>query len=132
MQTLQDMMRNFLDGHMDVDDFVAQYMQGWRQVREEQNAALEAQGLSGALRDLTHRLSGGHLNTEAYQQQWEALVAQVSGLSVPIGSPADRILSHLFVETSSYVGDPELREPYELDEAQLRAEVEKAYAEWMG
>ena len=131
MQAVLDLMHDFIEDRLDVEGFISQFMDLWRQLRDEQDTAINAQGLRADLDALAQKLTKGELNTETYHHQWQVLVNKVEGVTVPIGSSIDQILSHLFVEAGAYVADPELREPYEIDEVQLRTEVKKSYTEMM-
>ncbi len=73
--------------------------------------------------ELTRQFLGDEMSAATYDTQYRALFATMPILGDETFEPLDA----LFMACEAYVEDPELRDdPWDVDEAQLRAAAEKA------
>lgn len=127
MQEILKLLQDFLKDSITAAEFADRYMDFWKAFREEQFATINAQpGLAQTIKGLEGDFLAGQISEDAYLSRLQALYDGVPGWRVKPGSEADRILSHLFVESDAYESDPEQRATYQIDEVALRSEVKKA------
>jgi hypothetical protein len=130
MQKLISLLKHFVSGTIDADEFVRRYMEQWKMIRGEQDEAIRTEpGLFDAFRNLENELFEEVITKAEYQRRWKKLSENVNGCEVLPGTRMDEILSHLFVEADAYCGEAEFRDRYQIGEAELRVEVKKVVKE---
>ena len=125
--TLSDVivaLEAFVAGRTPADGFVSAYGELWKRIRQQQDDAVSSTpGSEAALREARKDLVAGSISTDVYGEIVKNAYSALPRIPVVPGSPADELLSHLFVEAGAYEGDSSRREAYQIDEAALREEA---------
>jgi hypothetical protein len=118
------LLEAFVSGQMAADAFVVGYGELWNRIRQQQDDAVSSTpGAEATLREARADLVAGSISTDVYGEIVKTAYAALPRIPVVPGSPADELLSHLFVEAGAYEGDSSSREAYQIDEAALREEA---------
>mgnify|MGYP001358371428 CR=1 FL=1 len=102
MDEVIQLMQSLVDGQIDYDTFAGDYITLWREIRDEQWAALEASGLRGEWDKLGNQISSKLISKEEYGQRTKALWDQIQGERIKGLSREGEIISHIMVEADAY------------------------------
>jgi hypothetical protein len=128
MEEILELIEQFIVGKLSAADFARRYNILWREVSDEQRHALNTTPeVKQAYERLWLQRDFRMINEAQFEQEARKLFRDLCRV-VP-GSKTDRIINHLMVEAEAYVPDAAERTSYQLGEAELLAEAQKALDE---
>jgi hypothetical protein len=128
LSRILDVMRDFAEGRVDADDFVARYGPLWRQLRDNQYSAIDrTPGIAERVSQLRGQLLNGEITDEHFRAAVQQEYARLEGVAPRPGDATDEALGHIFVECDAYdPADPEESGNNHLSQSELRGEVQRA------
>ncbi len=132
MEAVLQLLNDYVSGLISVEDFVGDYLQLWREIRDEQWSAINScPGLKENLNKLGEDRFAGRMSVDEYVEASNRLLEPVTDCRVRPLSRESEIISHLMVEADAYEADPETRREYPqyIGEEELLVEVKKGLAE---
>lgn len=128
MEDILELLEQFTAGKVSAADFARRYSILWREVSDEQRHALNnTPEVKQAYERLWLQRDFKLINEAQFEGEARKLFAGLCRV-VP-GSKPDRVINHLMIEADAYVPDAAERSPYQLGEAELLAEAQKALDE---
>jgi hypothetical protein len=103
LRDIHAVLRAFDDGALSAAQLVQRYMALWRELVDEQDAAIAAHPEIGdALNDLRQRLSDGDISAAQYTELVRQQYALLDGVRLRPGSPQAQALDQVYVEADAY------------------------------
>jgi hypothetical protein len=128
MEEILELLEQFIAGKLAAADFARRYNILWREVSDEQRHALNTSSeVKQAYERLWLQRDFRMINEAQFEQEARKLFRDLCRV-VP-GSKTDRVINHLMVEADAYVPNAAERTSYQLGEAELLAEAQKALNE---
>jgi hypothetical protein len=128
MDELLELLEYFVLGKLSASDFVKRYSVLWREISDEQRHALNTSpNVKQAYERLWLKRDFRLIDDAQFEREARKLFAQ--SCRITPGSKADRTINHLMIEADAYVADAAERSSYQLGEAELLAEAQKALDE---
>ena len=128
MEDILELLEQFIAGKLPAADFARRYSVVWREVSDEQRHALNTSPeVKQAYERLWLQRDFRMINEAQFEQEARKLFRDLCRV-VP-GSKTDRIINHLMIEADAYVPNAAERNTYQLGEAELLAEAQKALDE---
>jgi len=82
METLQSLLKAYLDNSLNTDDFAEQFIDYWNQIRIEQNKAIDESGIRTELDSLWQQYKAGDLDEVTYGMQWTEALSKLEGVRI--------------------------------------------------
>ena len=82
METLQSLLKAYLNNSLNTDDFADQFIDYWNQIRVEQNKAIDESGIRKELDDLWQQYKAGELDEVTYGMQWTEALSKLEDVRI--------------------------------------------------
>jgi hypothetical protein len=128
MDEIKQLLRDYLAGMLDSEEFVVQYLSLAQKLWDVQRVGLNRKSrIRDQFDQLVAQRDKGAISQRKYLEKWKLLAAQIEEVELKPYSKEDQTLSHLWNVGNNYREDPKERQAggY-IGDDDLRAEVEKA------
>ena len=128
MEEIKQLLRDYLAGNLDSEEFVVQYIDLSRKIWDEQRVGLNKKPrIRDQFDQLVATRDKGAISQRKYLEKWKLLAAQIEEIELKPYSKHDEVISQLRDKADAYREDPAERVVgVHIGDAELKAEVEKA------
>jgi hypothetical protein len=128
MEKVKQLLQAYLNEELTSEEFVTQFLNLWRKMRDEVYVALEIRpNLKHKYNKLSERYHAGKISQADYLLKLQELIPSIANCEMKPNSKEDEILSHLMVEADAYRENPEDRQAgLHIGDAELKDEALKA------
>lgn len=102
MDTLQSLLKAYLDKSLSTDEFADQFIDFWNEIRIAQNKAIETSGVRAELDDLWKQYKAGEMDEITYGMKWTETLTKIDSFQISPQSIVYTIGNDLYNQLTLY------------------------------